>query len=60
MIVQFVPLPKQTHKPFPLSSINTKVPFKLIHVDIWGGYRVPTINGAKYFLTIVVDFSRCT
>ena len=28
------PLAKQTHSQFPLSSINTHVPFELIHVDI--------------------------
>lgn len=54
------PLAKQTRNPFPLSSINTKAPFELIHVDIWGGYHVPTLDGARYFLTIVDDFSRCT
>ncbi|KAM2714488.1 hypothetical protein EV2_044230 [Malus domestica] len=54
------PLAKQTRAPFPLSSITTKAPFELIHVDIWGGYHVPTITGAQYFLTIVDDFSRCT
>ncbi|KAM3013444.1 hypothetical protein FF2_026299 [Malus domestica] len=54
------PLAKQTRAPFPLSSINTKAPFELIHVDIWGGYHVPTITGAQYFLTIVDDFTRCT
>lgn len=25
-----------------------------------GGYHVPTLDGARYFLTIVDDFSRCT
>lgn len=32
--------------------------FDLIHVDIWGPYRTSTISGAKYFLTVVDDFSR--
>lgn len=54
------PLAKQTRKPFSTSSINTKSCFELIHVDIWGGYHVSTLQGAKYFLTIVDDFSRCT
>ncbi|KAF7144201.1 hypothetical protein RHSIM_Rhsim05G0096000 [Rhododendron simsii] len=54
------PLAQETRNPFPLSSINTKAPFELIHVDIWGGYHVPTLDGARYFLTIVDDYSRCT
>ncbi|CAL8995277.1 unnamed protein product [Prunus brigantina] len=54
------PLAKQTHRLFPLSSFNSLVPFELIHVDIWGGYHIPSIIKAQYFLTIVDDYSRCT
>jgi len=32
--------------------------FDLIHYDIWGGYRVKSLLGAQYFLTIVDDASR--
>ncbi|XP_074288382.1 uncharacterized protein LOC141613544 [Silene latifolia] len=34
--------------------------FDLIHCDLWGPYRIPSSCGAKYFLTIVDDFSRAT
>lgn len=34
--------------------------FDLIHCDIWGPFYVSTLNGFKYFLTIVDDCSRCT
>ena len=51
---------KQTRLPFGHSSIKTKAPFDLIHCDIWGAFRVPSISGAHYFLTIVDDFSRHT
>ncbi|CAL2232688.1 unnamed protein product [Prunus armeniaca] len=54
------PLAKQTHRPFPLSSISSFAPFELIHVDIWGGYHVPSITKAQYFLTLVDDYSKCT
>jgi gag-polypeptide of LTR copia-type/Integrase core domain/Retrotransposon gag protein/GAG-pre-integrase domain len=54
------PLAKLTRKHFSLSEIKTTVPFELIHCDIWGGYSIPTHNGARYFLTIVDDFTRCT
>ena len=54
------PLAKQTRSPFPSSEISTKSPFEMIHVDIWGGYKVASISGARYFLTIVDDFTRCT
>ncbi|XP_074299664.1 uncharacterized protein LOC141630814 [Silene latifolia] len=34
--------------------------FDLVHCDLWGPYRIPSSCGAKYFLTIVDDFSRAT
>jgi len=32
--------------------------FDLVHCDIWGPYRVSSLCGAHYFLTIVDDASR--
>lgn len=34
--------------------------FQLVHADIWGPFSSSSIVGAKYFLTIVDDYSRCT
>ncbi|KAL2931039.1 Retrovirus-related Pol polyprotein from transposon RE2 [Bienertia sinuspersici] len=51
---------RQTRLPFSCSSIKTCVHFSLIHVDIWGPYRVSTHNNCRYFLTIVYDYSRHT
>ena len=34
--------------------------FDLIHSDLWGPFSAPTIDGCRYFLTIVDDCSRCT
>lgn len=34
--------------------------FDLIHMDVWGPYKVATYNGMKYFLTLVDDKSRWT
>jgi len=31
--------------------------FELIHRDIWGAYRVPSLCGTQYFLTIFYDAS---
>ena len=31
-----------------------------MHVDFWGPYSTLSLNGSKYFLSIVDDFSRCT
>ncbi|CAM8920521.1 unnamed protein product [Rhodiola kirilowii] len=54
------PQAKQTRLPFCGSSTISQNLFDLVHVDIWGPYKEPTINGAKYFLTIVEDKSRVT
>ncbi|CAA7060014.1 unnamed protein product [Microthlaspi erraticum] len=49
---------KQTREVFSESLNKTKECFSLIHVDVWGPYRVPSSTGAVYFLTIVDDYSR--
>lgn len=51
-------LAKQTRLPFPSSMSKTLALFDLIHVDVWGPYRVATHNGFRFFLTIVDDKSR--
>ncbi|CAL1359264.1 unnamed protein product [Linum trigynum] len=38
--------------------IKTTTRFELIQVDIWGGYKIASLSGAHYFLTIVDDFTR--
>ena len=52
---------KAKHKklPFPLSSSRSSHAFELIHMDIWGPCTI-SMNGFKYFLTIVDDYSRYT
>jgi len=46
--------------PFNKSTIATTALFYLVHMDLWGPYRVNNVTRAKYFLTIVDDFSRST
>jgi len=45
---------------FPLSTSKSKKCFDLIHVDLWELYLIQSIQGHKYFLTIVDDYSRYT
>ncbi|XP_010473846.1 PREDICTED: uncharacterized protein LOC104753269 [Camelina sativa] len=49
---------KQTRLSFPISENKTTKIFELIHCDLWGPYRTPTYSGARFFLTIVDDYSR--
>ncbi|GKB75452.1 retrovirus-related pol polyprotein from transposon TNT 1-94 [Tanacetum coccineum] len=41
--------------PYSISDSHAKEPFALIHIDIWGPYKVSTLGHHKYFLTIVDD-----
>ncbi|KAG5526146.1 hypothetical protein RHGRI_032431 [Rhododendron griersonianum] len=59
-VCDICPQAKQTRLCFPHSSISTNKPFQLIHVDIWGSFSKPSMSGARFFFTIVDDFSRCT
>ena len=49
------------HKlPFTLSNKIASDLFDLVHMDLWGPYKIVAVSGAKYFLTIVDDCSRVT
>ncbi|KAI3830073.1 hypothetical protein L1987_04206 [Smallanthus sonchifolius] len=49
---------KQSRIPFPLSEHKTKSVGELVHLDLWGPYKIASREGYKYFLTIVDDYSR--
>lgn len=54
------PLARQTRVPFPISTSRETGVFHLVHIDVWGPYKITTHNGMKYFLTLVDDYSRMT
>lgn len=54
------PLAKQTRLPFSVRSSRVDVAFSLVHIDLWGPYRVSTHSGHRFFLTIVDDYTRMT
>ncbi|EOY05030.1 Cysteine-rich RLK (RECEPTOR-like protein kinase) 8 [Theobroma cacao] len=49
---------RQHRLPFFASTYESSRIFELIHCDIWGDYKTPSLSGAVYFLTIVNDYSR--
>ena len=57
---EICPLAKQKRLPFTPSTHISLECFDLIHCDLWGPFSAPTIDGCRYFLTIVDDCSRCT
>jgi len=49
---------KQTRTTFSISENKANNCFDLVHCDIWGPYRIKSLCGAQYFLTIIDDASR--
>ncbi|XP_074270762.1 uncharacterized protein LOC141594659 [Silene latifolia] len=49
---------KHIRSSFSLSNNKASCAFELIHCDLWGPYDTPSFSGARYFLTLVDDFSR--
>ena len=49
---------KQTRSCFPVSINKTLKVFDMIHTDLWGPYITESFTGARYFLTLVDDYSR--
>ncbi|KAF5461048.1 hypothetical protein F2P56_020874 [Juglans regia] len=54
------PLAKQHRLPFPSSNHSSLHVFDIIHCDIWGPNSTIAVDGSRFFLTIVDDFSRTT
>ena len=52
------PRAKQHRNSFSLSDNKASCLFELVHCDLWGPYRTPSSCRARYFLTIVDDYSR--
>ena len=52
------PLAKQTRLAFPISATRASMMFDVVHMDLWGPYKTPTLDRKHYFLTIVDDYSR--
>nr|GEY41260.1 hypothetical protein [Tanacetum cinerariifolium] len=49
---------KKTHKP--ISEDTNQEKLYLLHMDLYGPMRIESVNGKKYILMIVDDFSRFT
>jgi hypothetical protein len=49
---------KQTEEPFNKSTDRVTTPGELTHIDVWGKYRVTSINGNQYYTIFVDDASR--
>lgn len=59
-LCEVCPLAKHKRLSFPKNSTTAKKFFYLLHMDLWGPYRVKFIQGTSYFLTVVDDHIRTT
>ena len=41
-----------------LRLVRSKSPFELIHCDVWGPTRTPSMSSYKYYIVFIDDFSR--
>ncbi|XP_023884034.1 uncharacterized protein LOC111996308 [Quercus suber] len=57
---QICPMAKVKRLPFPFNNKICACAFDLVHMDVWGPYSIPTLDGYKYFLTIVDDAIQAT
>ncbi|KAK9673116.1 hypothetical protein RND81_12G147300 [Saponaria officinalis] len=53
-------LAKMHQLPFQRSNNKALHTFDLVHMDLWGPFKTPTLSRAYYFLTVVDDCSRAT
>ncbi|KAH9668128.1 retrovirus-related pol polyprotein from transposon RE1 [Citrus sinensis] len=43
---------------FPITETKTKNPLEFLHTDLWGPSPTPSIQGYKYYVSFVDDFTR--
>lgn len=51
---------KMHRLPFPKSAWRARAPLELVHADICGPTRTPSLGNKRYFLLFVDDFTRMT
>ncbi|WJZ83066.1 hypothetical protein VitviT2T_002777 [Vitis vinifera] len=53
-------LAKSHRVSFPLILNKSPFPFMVIHFDVWGPSKVPTLSGSRWFVTFIDDYTRMT
>ena len=53
-------LAKSHRTQFPLILNKSPLPFMIIHSDVWGPSKVPTLGGSRWFVTFIDDCTRMT
>ena len=45
---------------FPLSLTKSSLPFMVIHYDVWGPSKFPTLSGSRWFVIFIDDCTKMT
>lgn len=45
---------------FPSSENDCKTPLQIVHTDLWGPASTPSINGYRYYIHFIDDYSKFT
>jgi transposase InsO family protein len=53
-------LGKMTQLPFSLSCTKSTAPLQLVHSDVWGPAPITSINGTRFYVSFIDDFSKFT
>ena len=51
---------KHTRVSFPISNKRSSHPFHLIHSDIWGPSTIPSVSRARWFVSLIDDYTWVT
>lgn len=51
---------RRRRKPFPASGSSSKSKLELVHSDVCGPMREPSLGGHRYFVVFIDDFTRMT
>ena len=53
-------LAKSHRSSYPTSLNKSVFPFMIVHSDVWGPAKIPTLNGSRWFVSFIDDHSRMT
>lgn len=48
---------KHKHVSFPISNKRMRVPFSLVHSNVWDPSNIPNISGAYLFVIFIDDYT---
>ncbi|XXG51738.1 hypothetical protein AAC387_Pa03g0243 [Persea americana] len=51
---------KSHRVPFPIRMHKSPVPFMVVHSDVWGPAKISSMNGSRWFVSFIDDYSRMT